>query len=67
MPTGFSETDKHSEYYLLKTYEMYKPLTKRDVLAKDFIKNALSYLKRTYKFNEMLNLCFDYAYAPDKE
>lgn len=67
MPTGFSETDKHSEYYRLKTYEMYKPLTKRDVLAKDFIKNALSYLKRTYKFNEMLNLCFDYAYAPDKE
>ena len=67
MPVGFNEADKHSEYYRLKTYEMYKPLTKKDVLAKDFLKNALSYLKRTYKFNEMLNQCFDYAYDPDKE
>ena len=30
MPVGFNEADKHSEYYRLKTYEMYKPLTKRE-------------------------------------
>lgn len=66
MPVGYSENDKHSEYYRLKTYEVYKPLTKRDVLAKDFVKNALSYLERCKEFNEMLNKCYDYAYDKDK-
>ena len=67
MPNGYNETDLHSEYYRLKSYEMYKPLTMQDVLDKDFLPKALSYLKRCYEFNEMLNQCFDYAYDPDKE
>ena len=66
MPKGFCEDDPHSEYYRLKTYEMYKPLTRHDVLAKDFIPNAIAALKRCYEFNEMLNKCFDYAYDTDK-
>lgn len=66
MPKGFSEDDPHSEYYRLKTYEMYKPLTRRDVLAKDFIPRAIAALKRCHEFNEMLNKCFDYAYDADK-
>lgn len=66
MPNGYNETDLHSEYYRLKSYEMYKPLTKQDVLDKDFLPKALSYLKRCYEFNEMLNQCFDYAYDTEK-
>ena len=66
MPVGYNEADKHSEYYRLKTYEIYKPLTKRDVLAKDFIPKAVSYLKRCHEFNELLNRCFDYAYDTEK-
>lgn len=65
MPVGYSENDMHSEYYRLKSYEVYKSLTKRDVLAKDFVKNALSYLERCKDFNEMLNKCYDYAYDKD--
>ena len=66
MPKGYSEADKHSEYYRLKSYEMYKPLTLNDVLAPDFLPKALASLKRCYDFNEMLNQCFDYAYDTDK-
>lgn len=66
MPVGCNEADKHSEYYRLKSYEIYKSLTEKDVLDKDFIKKSLSYLKKCYEFNEMLNRCFDYAYDKDK-
>lgn len=66
MPKGFNEDDPHSEYYRLKTYEMYKPLALSDVLAKDFIPSAIAALKRCYEFNEMLNKCFDYAYDTNK-
>jgi len=62
MPRGFCETDLHSEYYRLKSYEIYKPLSRRDVLAPDFLAKALSYLKRCYSLNEWLNRCVDYAY-----
>lgn len=67
MPQGYNEADKHSEYYRLRSFEIYKPLFKRDVLKKDFLKNALADLQRTYKFTELLNKCYDYAYDPDKE
>ena len=66
MPKGYNETDKHSEYYRLKSYEMYKSLTKRDVLSKDFLSKAISYLKRCHEFNEMLNKYYDYAYDLNK-
>jgi uncharacterized protein (TIGR02453 family) len=66
MPVGYQETDKYSEYYRLKSYEIYKPLTEKDVLDKDFLNNALAYLKRCHEFNEMLNKCFDYAYDTER-
>lgn len=66
MPVGYNEEDMHSEYYRLKSYELYKPLTIEDVLDKDFIPKALSQLKRCQTFNEMLNRCFEYAYETDK-
>ena len=62
MPQGCNEADRHSEYYRLKTYEIYKPLTRRDVLAKDFLPRAIASLKHCYEFNELLNKCVDYAY-----
>ena len=60
-PVGYSEADKHSEYYRLRSYEIYKPLTKRDVLSKEFLKNAIVDLKKCYQYNELLNKCVDYA------
>ena len=66
MPVGYDETDRHSEYYRLKSYDIYKPLTLKDVLDKDFIKKATSELKRCYQYNEMLNRCFDYAFDSDR-
>lgn len=66
MPKGYNEEYPHSKYYLLKSYEVYKPLTRKDVLAKDFLPKALSYLKRCHNFNEMLNKCYDYAYDPER-
>lgn len=61
MPAGYSESDAHSEYYRLRSYTLSKQLTKQDVLKKDFIKNALTDLRRTHRFNEILNRCYDYA------
>lgn len=61
MPRGYDENDPHSEYYRLKSYEMYKSLTLDDVLAPDLMEKALSYLKRCHQFNELLNNCVDYA------
>lgn len=65
MPRGYNETDKHSEYYRLKSYEVYKPLTREDVLDRDFVAKAVSYLKRCYSFNELLNNCVDFVLNPD--
>jgi uncharacterized protein (TIGR02453 family) len=62
MPRGFSESDPHSEYYRLKTYEIYKRVTRQQVLEKDFLSMALADLRRTYNYNETLNKCVDYVY-----
>lgn len=61
MPKGYDETDPHSEYYRLKSYEVYLPLTREEVLRPDYLDRAIEALKRTYSFNERLNRCFDYA------
>lgn len=65
-PRGYNETDKHNEYYQLKSYKIYKLLTKADVLKKDFLKNALTDLQKCFQLNELLNKCFDYAYDPER-
>lgn len=62
VPAGYNEADPHSEYYRLKTYEIYKPLTLEDVLDPELASKAVSYLRRCYELNELLNRCFDYAY-----
>jgi len=62
MPRGFSEEDPYSQYYRLKSYEIYKPVTRREVLSKDFLEHALDDLQRTQPFNEVLNRSFDYAF-----
>lgn len=67
LPAGFNAEDIHSEYYRLKSYETVKYLSKKEVLSKKFISNALSYLKRCYGYNEMLNNCFDYAFDPERD
>lgn len=61
MPKGYDESDLHSEYYRLKSYEVYKHLTREDVLRPDYLERALADLKRCQPFNELLNRCFDYA------
>lgn len=62
MPQGYNENDPHSEYYLLRNYAICKPMTEQQMLAKDFLPQALCDLKRTYPFNELLNRCYEYAY-----
>lgn len=61
VPQGYSDTDEQSPYYRLKSYEIYKSITKRDVLKKDFLQTALADLRRTHDYNEMLNRSVDYA------
>lgn len=65
MPKGWNENDKHSEYYRLRSFEVYKSYTKSDVLKKGFLNDAVAALKRTHKFNELLNKCYDYAKSED--
>lgn len=60
-PAGFSATDAHSEYYRLRSYEVCKLITKRDVLSKDFLNRALAELRKCYQYNELLNKCVDYS------
>ena len=62
MPRGFNEEDEYSRYYRLKSYELYKTVTKREVLSADFLDKVLVDLRRTHAFNEILNCCFDFAY-----
>ena len=60
-PTGFSADDKHSEYYRLKSFEITQFVTKKDVLGKDYLPNALAQLKKCHEFNELLNKCADFV------
>lgn len=60
-PQGYSDEDKYSKFYRLKSYTLMKSVTERDVLRKDFLQTALEDLRRTQPFNELLNKCFDYA------
>lgn len=61
MPKGWDETDPHSEYYRLRSYEVYKPLSRADVLREDYLERAIADLKLCQPFNEILNRCFDFA------
>ena len=61
MPKGYDENDAYSKFYRLRSYTLIKPVTRREVLSKDFLKHALDDLQRTQPFNELLNKCYDYA------
>lgn len=65
VPRGFNAEDPHSEYYRLKSYELYHPITRADVLRPDFVDWAAAKLQETHAFNERLNRCFDYAFEQD--
>lgn len=60
VPRGYSETDSHSEYYRLRSYEIYKHITEKDVLRRDFLDKSLADLERTHSYNEILNKCCDF-------
>ena len=60
-PVGFNADDKHSEYYRLKSFEITQFVTKKDVLGKDYLTNALAQLKKCHEFNELLNKCADFV------
>lgn len=66
MPQGYSEETPHSEYLRLRDYAIMKPMTEKQMLAKDFMEKALADLKRTLPYNELLNRCFDYAYDRER-
>lgn len=66
MPLGYRETDKHSEYYRLRSYEVCRTLSREEVLEGDFLNRAIELLGRCHTYNELLNQCYDYAYDPDK-
>ena len=65
VPKDYSPQDRHSEYYRLRSFELYKRIDKRAVLSRDFLDSALSDLERTQPFTEVLNRCFDYAHSED--
>ena len=60
-PVGYSETDKHSEYYRLRSFEIYSDVTRKDVTSKDYLPKALARLEKCHQLNELLNKCVDYA------
>ncbi len=62
MPRGFSESDEYSEYYRLRSYEIYKSVTRDQVLSDGFLSAALDELRKTHEYNEILNKCYDYVY-----
>ena len=61
VPAGFDPSDPHSEYYRLRSYEIYRPFTRADVLRSDYIDRCIAALKPCQPFNELLNRCFDFA------
>ena len=61
IPSDYKTTDSYHDYFRLRSYEIYKPLTQQEVLDENFLPNALSSLKRCYDFNEWLNKCVDYS------
>jgi len=67
MPKGYNEADPHSEYYRLRSFEIYHPITLDDALAPDFVERAAALLRRSYDFTELLNRCFDYAHDPESD
>lgn len=60
MPRGYQETDQHSEYYRLKSFEVYKKMKREDMLRPDFLDRAIKEFKKCYAFNELLNKCAEY-------
>ncbi len=65
VPKNFSPEDKYADYYRLKSFELYKHLTKKDVQEDDFLAKALANLERTQPFTEVLNRCFEYAHSEE--
>ena len=63
-PVGYDVADKHSEYYRLRSYEIYLYLPRKDVLSKDFLSCSLEKLQRCHQLNELLNKCVDFV-SPD--
>ena len=64
MPRGFSEQDPYSQYYRLRSYELYKHVSRREVLSRSFLDHALADLQRTQPFNELLNRAAEYTEEP---
>lgn len=61
VPRGFNADDPHAELLRLRSYEIYQPQTKGDVLAPDFLAHALDMLAQCQPYNALLNKCVDYA------
>ena len=66
VPKCYNEEDRYSQYYRLRTYTLFKPVSKKQVLGKGFLKSALTDLERCHDYNEILNKCYDYAYNIDE-
>lgn len=61
MPRGWRAEDPFSDYYRLRTYEVYKRVDRDYVLDPQFLENAVAELCRTRPLNVILNRCVDYA------
>ena len=61
MPRGWRAEDEYSDYYRLRTYEIYKKVDRDYVLAPHFLENAVAELQRARPLNAILNRCVDYA------
>lgn len=61
MPRGWRAEEEYSDYYRLRTYEIYKKVDRDYVLAPHFLENAVAELQRARPLNAILNRCVDYA------
>lgn len=61
MPRGWRAEDPFSDYYRLRTYEVYKAVDRDYVLDAHFLENAVGELRHTQPLNAILNRCVDYA------
>ncbi|TDX86449.1 DUF2461 domain-containing protein [Epilithonimonas xixisoli] len=55
VPQGFDKENPMGDYLKFKQFTVFHPLSDKEVLDKDFVKNTVKVLKEIYPFNRFLN------------
>lgn len=55
VPQGFDKENPMGDYLKFKQFTVFHPLSEKEVLDKNFVKNTVKVLKEIYPFNRFLN------------